>query len=232
MTGKIEKERHARRRPGRPASLSRDAVLNAALALFDAEGVDAVTIRRVADALGVSPMALYRHVADKDELLLALIDRLAARLRYPPRPEDPREAIRVLWATLYEGLAEHVWLPEVLARRRLMAASVLDAIEEIHAELITLGLSLDQAIVAYRVLWQFTLGALLVRAGTTSRGPSVQAQLHGAPDPKHHPTLAAAAAGWRTTHGGDTYLADLAILLDGLLRPTSQRESRTRSLPR
>ena len=137
-----------------------------------------------------------------------------------------------MWATLYEGLAEHVWLPEVLARRRLMAASVLDAIEEIHAELITLGLSLDQAIVAYRVLWQFTLGALLVRAGTTSRGPSVQAQLRGAPDPKHHPTLAAAAAGWRTTHGRDTYLADLAILLDGLLRPTSQRESRTRSLPR
>lgn len=116
-------------------------------------------------------------------------------------------------------LAEHVWLPEVLARRRLMAASVLDAIEEIHAKLITLGLSLDQAIVAYRVLWQFTLGALLVRAGTTSHGPSVQAQLRGAPDPKHHPTLAAAAADWRTAHGRDTYLTDLAILLDGLLRP-------------
>ena len=232
MTGKIEKERHARRRPGRPASLSRDAVLNAALALFDAEGVDAVTIRRVADALGVSPMALYRHVADKDELLLALIDRLAARLRYPPRPEDPREAILVLWATLYEGLAGHVWLPEVLARRRLMAASVLDAIEEIHAELIMLGLSLDQAIVAYRVLWQFTLGALLVRASATSR----RTQCSGAAT-RRTGSRASSDAGsrgrrWRTTHGGDTYLADLAILLDGLLRPTSQRESRTRSLPR
>jgi len=207
----------ARRRPGRPAVLSRGQVLDAALALFDAHGVGAVTIRRVATALDVSPMALYRHVADKDELLLVLVDRLAARLRYPERPQDPREAILVLWATLYDGLAQHPWLPEVLARRRLMAASVLDAIEEIHANLIALGLSLDQAVVTYRIMWQFTLGTLLLRAEATSHGATVQQQLRGSPDPQHHPTLAATASHWTAAQSSDTYLADLTTLLDGLL---------------
>lgn len=208
----------ARRRPGRPAALTRGQVLDAALALYDADGVGAVTIRRVATALGVSPMALYRHVADKDELLLVLIDRLAARFRYPARPQDdPREAILTLWATLYDGLAQHPWLPEVLARRRLMAASVLDAIEEIHANLIALGLSLDQAVVTYRIMWQLTLGALLVRAEAASHGATVQQQLRGSPDPERHPTLADAASHWTAAQSSDTYLVDLATLLDGLL---------------
>ncbi len=207
----------ARRRPGRPAALSRGQVLDAALTLFDAHGVGAVTIRRVATALGVSPMALYRHVANKDELLLVLVDRLAARLRYPKRPQDPREAILTLWATLYGGLAEHPWLPEVLARRRLMAFSVLDAIEEIHANLLALGLRLDQAVVTYRILWQFTLGALLVRAEAASHGATVQQQLRGSPDPDRHPTLADATSHWTAAQSSDTYLADLTTLLDGLL---------------
>jgi len=207
----------AGRRLGRPAALSRGQVLDAALTLFDAHGVGAVTIRGVATALGVSPMALYRHVADKDELLLVLVDRLAARLRYPERPQDPREAILTLWATLYDGLAQHPWLPEVLARRRLMAASVLDAIEEIHANLIALGLRLDQAVVIYRIMWQFTLGALLVRAEAASPGATVQQQLRGSPDPERHPILADAASHWTAAQSSDTYLVDLTTLLDGLL---------------
>jgi AcrR family transcriptional regulator len=179
--------------------------------------VEAVTLRRLAERLGVSPMALYRHVGNKDELLLALVDRLAARLVYPPRPPNPRGAILVLWRTLYEGLAEHPWLAEVLGRRRLMAPSVLGAVEEIHASLCAAGLSLEAAVRAYRIEWQFTLGALLVRAGAALDRPSVQASLRGAPDAERYPTLAAAAAGWRSAHGRDTYLDDLEVLLDAQL---------------
>ena len=137
---------------------------------LDAAGADAVTFRALARDLGVSPMALYGHVTDKDELLLALVDRLADRLTHPPLPADPRSAIMVRWQTLYDGLAEHPWLPEVLARRRLMASSVLGAVEDIHAALVRTGMTLEQAIRAYRIMWEFTLGALLVRAG--ARAPS------------------------------------------------------------
>jgi AcrR family transcriptional regulator len=206
---------------GRPPKLDREAVLDAAIELLDADGVEAVTMRRLARRLTVSPMALYRHVGDHDALLVALVERLAARLVYPPRPEDPRQAIVVLWQTLYDGLAQHPWLVEVLGRRRLMARSVLGAVEEIHAALCTAGLTLEQAVRAYRVMWHFTLGSLLVRAGAErAREPTVQERLRGAPDPVRYPTLVAAARFWLEAHSRDTYLEDLAALLDALLAST------------
>jgi len=207
----------AARKPGRPARLSQELVLDAADALLSREGVQAVTIRRVAESLGVSPMALYRHVGDKDDLLLALVDRLAQRLEYPALPADPRERLIALWRTLYDGLAAHPWLPEVLARRRLMAPSVLWALEEIHVAFCDAGMTLEEAVLSYRLVWEFTLGALLVRAGISQPGPSVQRVVRGAPDPERYPTLARAAAQWRAVHGQDTYLGDLDALLDALL---------------
>jgi hypothetical protein len=105
-----------------------------------------------------------------------------------------------------------------------MASSVLGAVEDIHAALVRAGMTLEQAIRAYRIMWEFTLGALLVRAGarapSTPAGapaPSVQARLRGAPDPERYPTLAASAPTWRAIEGRDTYRADLETLLDGLL---------------
>src|ERR1700754_3925874 len=173
---------------GRPPTIDREAVFDAALRLLDAEGVEALTMRRLAGELGVSAMAPYRYVASKDELLMVLVDRLAARVVYPPRPSDPRGALLVLWSTIYEALAEHPWVPEVLARRRMMAPSVLGAIEEIHAALCAAGLSIESAVRAYRLIWNFTLGALLVRAGADAEG-NQQRELRGAPDPERFPFL-------------------------------------------
>jgi AcrR family transcriptional regulator len=190
-------------------------VLETAIRLLDAEGVDVLTMRRLASELGVSAMAPYRHVGSKDELLMVLVDRLAARLVYPPRPADPKGAMVVLWATIYDSLAEHPWVPEVLARRRMMAPSVLGAIEEIHAALRDAGLSIEAAVRAYRLMWNFTLGSLLVRA--TAEAPSRQWELRGAPDPERYPMLAAAATAWTAAHGRDAYREDLEALIDALL---------------
>jgi AcrR family transcriptional regulator len=202
---------------GRPPTIDREAVLDTALRLLDAEGVEALTMRRLASELGVSAMAPYRYVGSKDELLMVLVDRLAARLIYPPRPRDPRGAMVVLWSTIYDSLAAHAWVPEVLARRQMMAPSVLDAIEEIHAALGKAGLSTEAAVRAYRLMWNFTLGSLLVRAGTSADGPSQQQELRGAPDSERYPMLAAAAAVWTAAHDRDTYRQDLGALIDALL---------------
>ena len=68
--------REPKRPVGRPAVLSRHMVLDAAMALLESDGIGSVSIRGVARRLHVSPMALYRHVADKDELLVALVETL------------------------------------------------------------------------------------------------------------------------------------------------------------
>jgi AcrR family transcriptional regulator len=201
----------------RPATIDREDVLEAALRLLDAEGPEALTMRRLASELGVSAMAPYRHVASRDELLMVLVDRLAARVVYPPRPRDPKGAILVLWSAIYDSLAEHPWVPEVLARRRMMAPSVLGAIEEIHAALRAAGLSIEAAVRAYRLMWNFTLGSLLVRAGASFDGPSRQRELRGAPDAERYPMLAAAAATWTAADDRDTYREDIEALIDSLL---------------
>jgi AcrR family transcriptional regulator len=203
---------------GRPPTLDREAVFDAAIGLLDAEGVEALTMRRLASELGVSAMAPYRYVRSKDELLMVLVDRLAARLVMPPRPAAPKDALLVLWSTIYDSLVEHPWVPEVLARRRLMAPSVLGAIEEIHAALHAAGLGTGAAVRAYRLMWNFTLGALLVRAGASAEGPSQQRELRSAPDPERFPMLAAAAAAWTAARDRDTYRDDLDGLIDAQTR--------------
>ena len=81
-------ETRAARRPGRPARLSRDGVLAAALEVADAEGLEAVTMQRVASAIGAQPMSLYRHVANKDDLLDGLVDLVYAEIGVPS-PAEP-----------------------------------------------------------------------------------------------------------------------------------------------
>ena len=69
---------------GRVAQISRAAVLDAALRLADEQGLTAVTMHAVARALGVTPMALYRHVADKEALLDGLVELLLTEYPRPP----------------------------------------------------------------------------------------------------------------------------------------------------
>ena len=69
----------------RRTPLSRDRVLNAAVALADEVGIEALSMRRLAQELGVVPMALYKHVANKEELLDGMVDALVSEID-PPSP--------------------------------------------------------------------------------------------------------------------------------------------------
>jgi len=96
--------------------LTRDAVLAEALALGDAHGFEAVTIRGVADRLGVTPMALYRHVEDKDGLLDGLADTLYAKLAIPGPADDWWEGLAGLARSTRAVLLEHPWAVPLFSR--------------------------------------------------------------------------------------------------------------------
>lgn len=66
-----------------PRTLSRAAIIDAAIVVLDAEGLDAVTMRRVADQLGTGPASLYAHVADKDEMVDLVYDRIIGEVEVP-----------------------------------------------------------------------------------------------------------------------------------------------------
>src|SRR5207249_3878561 len=95
-SGKI-RSRHAvpRLAAARPRGrLSRNRVVPAALAHGDAGGLEALSMRKIADEIGVAPMALYRHVANKDDLIDGMVDVVFSEIELPSSDEDWRTAMR------------------------------------------------------------------------------------------------------------------------------------------
>lgn len=121
-------------RPRKPL-LSRDRIVGAASALVDAEGLDAVSTRRLAAELGVSGPSLYNHFRNKDEILDAVADAVSAKVDLSMFDEsDPRDWRTALhdWAVSYRAaLTEHPNVVPVLARgpgRRPAGLKVADAV--------------------------------------------------------------------------------------------------------
>ncbi|MEO2104682.1 MAG: helix-turn-helix domain-containing protein, partial [Actinomycetota bacterium] len=84
----------ARPVPARPV-LSRERVLDAAIALADAHGIEAVTMRRLADAVGAKPMSLYHHLANKEEVVDGMVDVVFSEIELPTPALGWKEAARV-----------------------------------------------------------------------------------------------------------------------------------------
>lgn len=117
--GDSKPEPAARRRSGRPrVSLSREAIIEAAFRIADRDGLPAVSIRRVAADLGVQPMRLYGHIADKDDLLALLADHFTATmLVQEPLSGNWREAISQVARTSHAAFAAHPWVLALFAQR-------------------------------------------------------------------------------------------------------------------
>src|SRR6476660_7162883 len=95
-------------------SLTREGVADRALALADAEGLEAVTIRRLATELGVTPMALYWHFRTKEDLLAGLADRVLDAVVVPPRSGDWAVDIRAAMMALVTAMRPHPQIAELV----------------------------------------------------------------------------------------------------------------------
>src|SRR5689334_18844971 len=100
----------------RPA-LSREVVADRALEIADAEGIEAVTIRRLATELGVTPMALYWHFRTKEDLLAGLADRVLDALELPDRGGDWAEDIRAAMGALVTAMRPHPQVANLVPTR-------------------------------------------------------------------------------------------------------------------
>lgn len=96
--------------------LSRERILDAALALADAEGVEGLTMRRLAAELGVEAMTIYYHVPNKDAILDALVEHVIAEIELPQSGTAWRSALRSLALSAYEVLGRHRWATRLMLR--------------------------------------------------------------------------------------------------------------------
>jgi AcrR family transcriptional regulator len=97
--------------------LSRPSVLEAAVALADSDGLEGFSMRQLAQALGVVPMALYKHVANKDELLDGMIDIVFSEIESPSIDHDWKSAMRRRAISVRAALTRHPWAVGLMETR-------------------------------------------------------------------------------------------------------------------
>lgn len=94
--------------------LNKDRVLRAAMSLADKEGIDALTMRRLAQELGVEAMSLYYYVANKDELLSGIVDLVAHEIEPPSDGADWKATIRKGAISFHDALRRHPWATSLM----------------------------------------------------------------------------------------------------------------------
>src|SRR5882757_3524996 len=114
-----------------PAPLSRERIVQAAIQLADADGLDAVSLRKVAAALDVGPMRLYGYIGTKEELLDLMVDAVHAEIR--PTGHGWRAVLRSLAETIRQTAHHHEWLADLLGGRPQLGPSTLASGEAVLA---------------------------------------------------------------------------------------------------
>src|ERR1700761_4868448 len=128
--------------------LSRPLVLETAVALADQDGLDGFSMRRLAQELGVVPMALYKHVANRDELLDGMVDVVFAEIESPSIDEDWRSALRRRAISAREALKRHKWALGLMESRHPGPANLRNH-NAVMGCLREAGFSFEMAIHAY-----------------------------------------------------------------------------------
>ncbi|MEU2119839.1 TetR family transcriptional regulator [Streptomyces sp. NPDC016459] len=211
---------------GRPPKVELDLriIVDAALALTDDEGAAALSVRRLAARLGVDPSALYRHVRDKDELHLALADRLFEETLTGFEPSESwRETLRDLALRTRDTALRHPGAAVVATYRTTRRPAEMRIVEHILAAFGRAGCSPALAAVLHRVYGDFSLAwagmdAAFETLDGAARTGDEQAWIRDYPaaDPVAYPAIARSAAHMARLDGTTVFLAALETLLDGL----------------
>lgn len=157
----------ARVRVRKRRDLSRDRLIAAGLALINEKGVDALTMRSLADSVGMTPMAFYNHFANKRELLAAIAEQVVGAARFESTHPNWRERVQHCFATLRKICLQHPGLPRLLETEGAAPASVFAPMEVTLRALNEAGLDDVDSLRTYFLLVNYTLG----QAAYETKGP-------------------------------------------------------------
>ena len=205
--------------------LSRERVLRAALVDADAGGLEAVTMRRLADELGVAPMALYRHVANRDDLIDGMVDVVFGELYLPPTRTDWRRAMRKRAISVRDVLARHRWAIGLMESRSNPGPANLRHHDAVIGNLRAAGFDMEAVAHAYSLLDSYIYGFALTKMTLPFQsGDDVAEIAHTMLEPfpvDEYPNLVAFITEVAVKPGydyGNEFEAGLDVLLDGLER--------------
>ena len=211
--------------------LSRERVLNGAVAVADAEGVGSLTMRLLAEHLGVKPMALYHHVANKSEIIDGIVDLVFSEIELPSISGAWRQEMQRRASSARQVLRRHPWAIPLLQSRTHPGPATLRHHNAVIGALRGAGFSLPMTAHAYALLDSYIYGFALSEAALPINGPETVAEvaqsmmlLYLARD---YPHLAEFSTGHILKPGydfGAEFDFGLELVLDGLSRSLDEHQ--------
>jgi TetR/AcrR family transcriptional regulator, tetracycline repressor protein len=153
------------------APLSRDAIFRAGLELVDSEGIEALTMRRLARTLGVAPMSLYTHVPNKEDLLMGVVNEATTKMVLPPPDTPPWDAMRTVIREFRRVAHLHPNLVPLITRQPPTGVDSLRILESSLDALRRAGLDPATCARAYRMSSSFAIGFVSLESGGYFRPP-------------------------------------------------------------
>jgi AcrR family transcriptional regulator len=203
--------------------LSRDRVLRAAAAFADQNGIETLSMRKLAQAVGVEAMSLYNHVASKEDLLDGMIDLVFSEIELPPAAAGWQQAMRQRAISVRAALTRHRWATGLMESRTSPGPATLRHHDAVLGCLRQAGFSLGLTAHAYSALDSYIYGFALQERGLpfdTPQQTAALAQVMLARFPAgQYPHLAEFTFGHVMQPGydfGHEYEFGLDLILDGL----------------
>ncbi|MDX2376506.1 TetR/AcrR family transcriptional regulator [Microbacterium sp. LRZ72] len=213
------------------AGLDRDRIIDGAVELADDIGLDPLTIRRLADHLGVRPMSLYHYVTSKDDIVDGMVGRVFDEIERPDPTAPWRDAIADRARSLRAALRRHPWAIPIMESRRTPGADILDHHEAMLATWIGTGFPLPIIAHGIAVVDAFVYGFALQEAalpfGDDASGDLTEAseQIVVPLSPERYPSLLRFTAEHVMQPGydfADSFEAGLDFVLDGVERSAAR----------
>ena len=209
-------------RPGRER-LTKERVMLGAVAVADAGGMSALTIRTLAERLGVKPMSVYHHVASKSEIIDGMVDLVFSEIELPSSSDDWRAEIRRRSASARQVLGRHAWAIPLLQSRTHPGPATLRHHNAVLGTLRAAGFSVEKTAHAFALIDSYVFGFALSEAALPIHGPQtisdVAGQMMAAFDPAEFPHLVEFSVEHILKPGydfGDEFDFGLTLILDGL----------------
>jgi AcrR family transcriptional regulator len=209
--------------------LTRERVLAAAVALADRGGIESLSMRKLAQELGVEAMSLYHHVANKDDILDGLVDVVFGEIDLPTGEDGWKAAMRRRAISAREALRRHPWATGLMESRPTPGAANLRHHDAVLGVLRGAGFSVELAAHAYSLLDSYIYGFALEEASLPFHTPEEAAQVAQAIMAEfpaaEYPHLTEIAVDHVLQPGydyGNEYLFGLDLILDGLERALDQ----------
>jgi len=157
--------------------LSRERVLQGAVAVADAGGIASLTIRSLATELGVKPMSVYHHVANKEEILDGIVDLVFAEIELPTIGGEWREEMRRRAASAREAMRRHPWAIGLVETRTSPGWATLKHHNAVIGTLREAGFSLQLTAHAFAMIDAYVYGFALSEATLPINGPDTVSEV-------------------------------------------------------